>query len=383
MKDENPDFLQTQLITYIGNKRALLPFIGQGVEIVRQKLNKDKLNCLDIFAGSGIVARYLKQFSSSITVNDLESYACRISRCYLSNKSNINIEELDTFYTKLCEKIEKKMSEIEESRKNGTYKHPGFISELYSPNDLNNIQKAERCFYTPYNANYLDVTRQLIDTEIPEEYQDFFIAPLLSEASIHANTAGIFKGFYKNSKTGIGQFGGNGKNALSRITGNISLPFPVLSEFECESKIFNKDANQLVLEDKTMYDLAYFDPPYNQHAYGSNYFMLNLISSYQRPDEEFISRVSGIPKGWNRSVYNKKKKVAQAFSELVKNVNARFVLISFNSEGYISKEEMILLLESYGKVEVLESKYNTFRGSRNLGNRDIHVKEYLFLLEKL
>lgn len=382
MKDENPDFLQTQLITYIGNKRALLPFIGQGVEIVRQKLNKEKLNCLDIFAGSGIVARYLKQFSSSITVNDLEEYACKISHCYLSNKSNINIEKLNSFYTQLCKKIEQKITQIEESRKNGTYEHPGFISELYSPNDLNNIQKAERCFYTPYNANYIDVTRQLIETEIPEEYQDFFIAPLLSEASIHANTAGIFKGFYKNSKTGIGQFGGNGKNALNRITGNISLPFPVLSEFECESRIFNQDANQLVQEDKTLYDLAYFDPPYNQHAYGSNYFMLNLISSYRRPDEEFISRVSGIPKDWNRSVYNKKKKVALAFSELVKNVNAKFVLISFNSEGYIAKDEMIELLSAYGKVEVLESKYNTFRGSRNLGNRDIHVKEYLFLVEK-
>jgi adenine-specific DNA-methyltransferase len=40
------------------------------------------------------------------------------------------------------------------------------------------------------------------------------------------------------------------------------------------------------------------------------------------------------------------------------------------------------MLGKIGKFEVLETEYNTFRGSRNLKTRDIHVKEYLFLLEK-
>ena len=63
-------------------------------------------------------------------------------------------------------------------------------------------------------------------------------------------------------------------------------------------------------------------------------------------------------------------------------MRARFVLISFNSEGFIQKDEMLQLLSECGKVTVMEAKYNTFRGSRNLKARDIHVKEYLFLLEK-
>ena len=49
MINRNLDFLQNQLITYIGNKRALLPFIGQAVQIVQKNLNKEKLDCLDIF----------------------------------------------------------------------------------------------------------------------------------------------------------------------------------------------------------------------------------------------------------------------------------------------------------------------------------------------
>ena len=128
--------------------------------------------------------------------------------------------------------------------------------------------------------------------------------------------------------------------------------------------------------------MAYFDPPYNQHPYGSNYFMLNLLAEYKRPDLEKISRVSGIPKDWNRSAYNKKNKVMEVFAQLVKEVKAKYLLVSFNSEGFISKDEMIDLLSSCGKVQVLESEYNTFRGSRNLSGRDIHVKEYLFLVKK-
>ena len=138
------------------------------------------------------------------------------------------------------------MEEIEKSRKEGTYSHPGFISELYSPQNLDDIKENERCFYTPYNANYLDVARQMIQSEVPESLQPFFIAPLLSEASIHANTAGIFKGFYKNSKTGRGQFGGNGKNALSRITGKIELKMPLFLPNDCKTFIFNQNADSLV-----------------------------------------------------------------------------------------------------------------------------------------
>ncbi len=390
MRDDT-SYLESQLITYIGNKRSLLEFIGQGVSVVQNKLNKDKLTCLDVFSGSGIVSRYLKQYSSVIAVNDLEKYSCIINECYLSNPTKKELEELKELYEKLTAKIDKKMKSIESSRAKGTYKNPGFISELYSPADAENIQKTERCFYTPYNADYLDVARQLIETEIPEKYKACFIAPLLSEASIHANTAGIFKGFYKNSKTGIGQFGGNGKNALTRITGNIQLNFPVFYKNDCKSYVFNQNANELVTSEELykvvknnggVFDLAYFDPPYNQHPYGSNYFMLNLLASYQRPDTDLISKVSGIPKNWNRSAYNKKKKVSEVFFDLVNNVRARFVLISFNSEGFISKDEMIQLLEKIGKVDVLEAKYNTFRGSRNLSDRNIHVNEYLFLLEK-
>jgi adenine-specific DNA-methyltransferase len=362
---EKKEYLTRQLITCIGNKRSLLGFIGNGVRKVQKRLNKNKLNMFDVFSGSGIVARYFKQFAGLLIVNDLEKYSALTNECYLSNEDDLDIPLLREYHRELTAKANNGLSK-------------GIIAGLYAPDDDREIKPHERAFYTTRNAMYIDTMRQLINA-IPRESQKYFLAPLLSEASIHANTSGVFKGFYKNRETGIGQFGGEGHNALARITGDIQLPFPVFSNFNCDTIICNNDANEII---KTMpeADIAYLDPPYNQHPYGSNYFMLNLILDYTYPQK--TSKVSGIPKNWNRSVYNRERHALNALTHLVGNINAKYVLISFNSEGFINIEAMNTMLERAGKLEVLETNYNVFRGSRNLHNRAMHVKEYLFLLEK-
>ena len=362
---EKEEFLTRQLITYIGNKRALLSFISNGIRKVQKKLYKNKLKTFDVFSGSGIVARYFKQFSDLLIVNDLEKYSTLINECYLSNEDELDFSLLREYYQELISKAN------EELRK-------GIISELYAPENDKEIKPHERVFYTSRNAMYIDTVRQLIDT-IPQGEQKYFLAPLLSEASIHANTSGVFKGFYKNRETDIGQFGGKNKDALFRITGDIQLSFPVFSNFNCDTIICNNNSNEIITMLPEV-DLAYLDPPYNQHPYGSNYFMLNVILDYTYPEK--TSKISGIPEGWNRSAYNKENHALNALTHLVENINAKYVLISFNSDGFISVEQMKNMLERIGKFEVLETKYNVFRGSRNLNNREIHVKEYLYLLEK-
>ena len=88
---ENKEYLNKQIITYIGNKRGLLLEIEYMVKLVMSKLKKDKLITADLFSGSGIVSRFLKQYSSTIIANDLEAYSKVINECFLSNKSEYNI----------------------------------------------------------------------------------------------------------------------------------------------------------------------------------------------------------------------------------------------------------------------------------------------------
>ncbi|MDP2173660.1 MAG: DNA adenine methylase [Candidatus Cloacimonadaceae bacterium] len=364
--EENPLYLSTQLLTYIGNKRSLLGFIGQGVAMVQNRLNKKKLRTFDVFSGSGIVARFLKQFSSMMYVSDLEKYSYVINECYLTNNADFNSLLYDSIFREIKWNIEE----------HGL--REGLIRKLYSPQDDKMIVASDRVFYTNRNAMYIDTVRSYIE-DVPPEMKKFLLAPLLADASVHSNTSGVFKGFYKDSETGVGQFGGTNQDALKRILGNIELKKPVLSNFECDYLVFQEDSNKIINELEEV-DLAYIDPPYNQHPYGSNYFMLNLIVDYKEPQE--VSKVSGIPNTWNKSLYNKKRSSFAAFRQLIEDVRAKYILISFNSEGFISLDMMTELLNGIGKLTVLETKYNTFRGCRNLHNREKHVKEYLYLLEK-
>jgi adenine-specific DNA-methyltransferase len=361
---EDRRYLQQQLITCIGNKRSLLPLIGRGVEVVRQRVGRDRLVCADLFSGSGVVSRYLKRFSSHLLANDLEHYSQIINTCYLTNPSDTDRAELESAHRTLLAEIEASCA-------------PGFITELYSPADETQITACDRAFYTRANAMYLDTARQAI-ARLPERLQPLFLGPLLSRASVHANTAGVLKGFYKNA-AGVGQFGGSGRDALSRIRGQITLDSPVLSRFECDYQVARRDANVLVKSLETI-DLAYIDPPYNQHPYGSNYFMLNLLADYVRPAA--ISRVSGIPVGWQRSRYNQRHESEQALLELIAACPAKFVLVSYNSEGFVPRDRLIERLQRLGRLITLETPYATFRGSRNLRARELSVVEYLFVVEK-
>lgn len=363
MKEIN--YLSEQLITYIGNKRQLLTFINAEILAIKKSLGLEKIACMDLFSGSGVVARLLKQHAYKLYANDLELYSYILNDCFLHNIDDFNQDKYNEY---------KQM--LEDNLSDGLIE--GIISKNYAPKDSRKIELGERAFYTRENALRIDTIRFYID-EIEESYRKFFLAPLLCEASIHVNTAGVFKGFYKDPATKIGKFGGAGENALQRIMGRIELKKPILSCFNCEHFVYQSDANQLVRKLPHM-DLVYIDPPYNQHPYGSNYFMLNLIAENSMPEE--ISSVSGIPESWNRSDYNKKAKALKSFEDLIQNLDAKYAIISYNSEGFISFNEMKSLLQKYGKVKIKTINYNAYKGARNLHNRNLYVSEYLFVLQK-
>ena len=361
---ENPYFT-SDLITYIGNKRRLLPFLNRAFLDVWRKLGKKKLRILDGFSGSGVVSRLLKYYSKELYVNDLEDYCETINKCYLANESDVDLE----YINKKIEWLNNNKLDIKEQ---------GFIELNYAPKNDLNVKPGERVFYTNRNAKIIDNVRRLI-SRLPKLERHYFLAPLLVKASIHTNTSGVFKGFHK--RNGVGHFGGNGENALLRIKGEISLDTPIFSNVECKVFMSKKDINSLV-KDKNIpsFDLVYYDPPYNQHPYGSNYFMLNLINNYE--PTEIQDGISGIAKHWNRSDYNKYGEAEKALDDLIENTESKFIVFSYNNEGIIPVNDFKKILQRHGKYELYTQEYNTYRGSRNLKNRDIKVTECLWVLEK-
>lgn len=359
-------FRSRQLITYLGNKRALLPQIAAACDRARRRLGKQRLAFLDLFSGSGVVSRLMKSRASLVVANDLEDYAAVASRCYLANRSAVDRRALAA----AAAEIDAQAGREDAPR--------GFIAELYAPRDERRITSHDRVFYTRTNALRLDACRQLIAAQ-PTEWHDLLLGPLLAAASVHANTAGVFKGFYKDRRTGLGQFGGSHRDALGRITGTIRLEPPVSSAHECDSIVLQDDAVAAAGKAPPV-DVAYLDPPYNQHPYGSNYFMLNLLVRYRRPER--ISRVSGIPADWNRSPFNVRAAAPTAWRRLIEAVDAPFLIVSANNEGFVSPEALRAILQRAGRVDEIALPYPAFRGSRSFAARPVRVTEHLFMLER-
>ena len=68
--------------------------------------------------------------------------------------------------------------------------------------------------------------------------------------------------------------------------------------------------------------------------------------------------------------------------ELIRDTDSKYVLLSYNNEGLITSDEIRGILSKYGEVTLKKQNYNTFRGSRNLNNRNLKVKELLWVLKK-
>ena len=355
------------MLTCLGNKRKLVADIRIIFDEIRTILLKDKLNIVDGFAGSSVVSRELSYIADNIYTNDMELYSYLMAYCYLITPSDVQKEKIIWHITQMNEIAEK-----------GPY-FEGIICKLYAPKDSKNIKEGERCFYTRENALIIDTLRKYISEKVEEEIMKYCLVPLLNKASIHTNTAGVFKGFYK--KGNIGWFGGKGEYALSRITKPIRLEVPIWNYDSFKAFPSNKDINTLVNELPNNIDIMYLDPPYNQHPYGSNYFMLNIIAKNEEPIE--ISNISGIPTNWNKSNYNKHLPAVESMKKLMADglSKSTYLLISYNNEGIITDADWTILFEPYN-VKKYEIKYDTYKGSRNLKDRSNKVIEIMYLISK-
>ena len=368
--DEGHDYVFQTMMTCIGNKRKLVKHIYNIALGVAKTLGKDKLAILDGFAGSGVVSRQLSLVANKIIANDLELYSYLMCKCYLETPRQ---EDKTKIYAHIDH-----MNRLAES---GPWFEGGFVAKLYAPKNTSAVQHGERCFYTRENAIIIDTLRKYIRDCVEEELQVYCLVPLLNRASIHVNTAGVFKGFYK--RDGVGHFGGAGENALERIMRPIRLDYPTWSTAEFESKCYNKNINEMLVDDikDGELDLIYLDPPYNQHPYGSNYFMLNLIATGEEPEE--ISKVAGIPVGWNKSDYNSASGAKDAIRELIEVglLKSRYILLSYNDEGFLTADDWEKLLDGL-VVRKHEIRYDTYKGCRNLETRNDKVMELMYLISR-
>ena len=142
--EDVPRYLSDQLITYLGNKRSLITKIDEVVSSVKSRLGKDRIRVLDAFSGSGVVARYFKRHAEFLATIDIEDYATVVSRCYLRNRSVVDMRALSAIVDDLNNHVDTAQFPV------------GFIEDLYAPRCEEHITKDDRVFYTRRNARRLD-----------------------------------------------------------------------------------------------------------------------------------------------------------------------------------------------------------------------------------
>lgn len=370
-------YLTSQLIAYIGNKRALIPFLRDVFVDLHAKHPVSRFS--DLFAGSGAVSRLGKSLGFSVYANDWETYSYIINSCHIA-------EDKKDVYRLFSDSggIEGVIEEFNRlpPRENG------YISSFYAPKSTESADyRRERLFYTRENGVFIDTVREEIEERYPGRdlpavrmrEKQILLAALLYQAATHANTSGVFKAFHKG-------FGGHGGDALSRITRPMRLQIPVLIDGETPCFVTAEDAAKAV--EGESFDLCYLDPPYNQHQYGSNYHLLNTIARWDKPPQPLtldetgrLRDKGGIRKDWNatKSEFCYKNTAVSAFRGLLDRIDARYIVLSYNTEGIMPYGEILDLLEKRGNVSLYSSEYITYRGGRQSISRKTHNVEFLLV----
>ena len=360
---ERPDYLFHQLIPYIGNKRKLLPLIREAINSTGLRSGDDNsilslskgatITFVDLFAGSGSVSRLAKTMGFRVIANDWEPYSYYINAAYIAENSPPSFECLGGVGAAF-------------QALNSLKPVTGYIATHYCPADDENPDfENERMFYTQENGCRIDAIREQITNwkeagVINPAEEAVLLASLIYQAAYCSNTSGVFKGFHRG-------WGGATKTAWYRIRSKLAVKPPVFFDNGQKNEVYRQNAHDLVAEIPA--DVVYIDPPYNQHQYGSNYHLLNTVALWDKPPiERHITpgSKSAIRKDWRtsrRSLYCYKSTALPAFQKLIDNINARFILMSYSTDGLMTPRSVLEALGRRGKLWIHTRHYKRYRVS--------------------
>lgn len=361
-------YITDQLIPYLGNKRKLLSLIHKAIESTGIKSG----SFLDLFAGSSVVSRMAKSLGYRVISNDWEPYSYFTNVAYIKSNCPPGFKEFGS--------LENAIDQL-----NNLAPVKGYIASHYCPDDDENYDtELERMFYTQENGRRIDAIREEIllwrtRGDIDEVEESVLLASLIFQSAYCSNTSGVFKGFHRG-------WGGATKTAWYRIRSKLTLRAPVFYDNGMENLAFKEDAE--ILAGNTACDIAYLDPPYNQHQYGSNYHLLNTISLWDKPDitpkiDPAERNKSAIRKDWidRKSLYCYKSSAIDAFRSLINAIDAKFILVSYSTDGIISVDDLFNALADKGKVSIVTHRYKRYRVSSQRPSYETHNIEFVAIAD--
>lgn len=332
---------------YLGNKESILTEIRDLLE--SQGLLKQRFTFFDAFCGSGSVSDYFKSFYDVI-INDNLTWSVIYTKgrvcapvCTFERLGFDPFEYLNTNENTL----------------------QGFMYKNYAPTE------SARMYFTPENAGRIDYFRKQIEdwkneNLLSEEEYCYLIACLIESVSDVSNTAGVYGAFLKKWDS----------RATKRIVFN-----KVDSRPDSYKSIRTYNAKIEEIIEEVECDILYLDPPYTQNQYGTQYHLLETLVLNDNPS---ISKVTGSRStAPMRSDWSKEYKANILFDRILAKTKAKYIVLSYNNDGFMSKEYIEAAMKRYGKPETFVCKKIAYKKYQNWKsqNENKHF-EYLFFVEK-
>lgn len=332
---------------FIGNKESIVEQIDSFID--SKITSDDKLVLFDAFCGTGSVSDRLKD-RFRVVINDNLKWA--------------TVYTAGRLYAPACHFERLGFDPFDFFNQSGGEIH-GFIYKTYAPTE------SDRMYFTPENAARIDYFRNQIEEWhrgglLTESEYMFLLASLLESVSKVSNTAGVYGAFLKKWD--------------GRALKSIEFIKPSYNERMPEDVAIYNDKIENIISDVEC-DLLYLDPPYTQNQYGTQYHLLETLILNDCPS---VSKVTGSrPVMPMRSDWSKEYKVHILFDKIIAKTKARYIVLSYNNDGFMSKEYIEAVMKRYGKPETYCCKKISYKKYQNWKsqNRKEHF-EYLFFVEK-
>ena len=367
----------------------------------------------DVFCGTASVSRHFKALGFRVVAND------HLSMCYTKAVADVEVSEYPAL-----EKIRKKCAKVMGSplfqrtlARQGTLdlggaeKAPGdslppeaaFLRQvIHLLNEY--IEPAEglifrnycpggakgRMYFSDENGRRIDGILQFLragfrDGDLSHAELHVLLSSLLDAADRVANISGTYGAYLKKWQ----------RNTLQPL--HLRVPEIILSRKKHQA--FQEDGNELVRRVKA--DVLYIDPPYNKRQYPANYHILDVMARFHAVEDPELLEASlygktGLcPYDHLKSAYcvppsarSQAGNVLSAMTDLILSSHAQHVLVSYNEEGLLTRDELGSILSRFAGVRAFDFKenmrivpYRRFRSDSDRAPGDAGGKRQYRILE--
>lgn len=340
------------MIKYLGSKRVLLPVILDAVK----RLTPAR-SVLDLFSGTSRVGHALKREGYQVFANDHNAYAATLARCYVQADADDVLRDATLLLKEL----------------NRIPGRPGYFTETFCLRSR---------FFQPKNGERIDAIRESIAAKhLEPELESVLLVSLMEAADRVDSTTGIQMAYLKTW--------------AARSYNELELRLPDVLPRSAHGKGQATCLDALDAAQTLEADIAYLDPPYNQHSYLGNYHIWESLVRWDQPEVYGVA-CKRVDVRQRQSVFNSRPLFAKAFQRLLEAVRAPVILVSFNNEGYLLREDIETMLRGLwggqGHVITLENDFKRYVGAQigihNLKGEKVgqisHLRntEYLYIASR-